>query len=63
MLRNRLPLTLALMVMLCATIFGQELQVGDKMPKIPTEEIINSKLTKAQDFKGKLLMVEFFAHW
>ncbi len=63
MIKNGSLLTLALLACLTATSFSQTLDVGDKMPKIPTEEIINSKLTSMRDFKGKLLLVEFFAYW
>ena len=63
MTKNRVPMIFALLLAMTAMSFAQGLQVGDKFPKIPTEELINTKMKAAKDFKGKLLLVEFFAHW
>lgn len=56
-------LTLTLLASLAAASFGQKLELGAKAPKIPTEELINTKFKSPADLKGKLMLVEFFAFW
>ena len=63
MKRNKTLLTLVLLACLGAPSLAQTVGVGDKMPKIQTEELVNTKLKSVSDFKGKLLLVEFFAYW
>ena len=63
MMKNKIALTLALLLAFAASGVAQELQIGDKFPKIPTEEMTNTKYKAAADLKGKLVLVEFFAHW
>ncbi len=58
---NKTLLTLMVLACLGATSVAQE--VGDKMPKIQTEEFTNTKIKSVGDFKGKLMLVEFFAFW
>ncbi len=38
-------------------------QIGEKAPQVDADEIINGNYKKTSELKGKLVLVEFFAHW
>lgn len=59
-----------LLILVCSTVQAQEqrskpkpLQIGDQMPDVLLEEIINYKMPQAKfsDFKGKLVILDFWA--
>ncbi|MFT7617882.1 MAG: hypothetical protein ACI97A_001521 [Planctomycetota bacterium] len=60
MIRNKTILTLTLLACFAAVSGAQKIGIGDTMPKIPTEELINTKFKSPADLKGKLVLVEFF---
>jgi hypothetical protein len=47
---------------LSASAFGQ-VAVGDMAPEVDAKELINTKAKSMKDFKGKLVLLEYFAHW
>ena len=62
MTARNLSLTLSLVLGLAAAGLGQ-IKVGDQGPSIEAKELINTKAKSYRDFRGKLLLVEYFAHW
>lgn len=57
----RKPVTvLALALALAAGAAGQ---VGSPMPPADIQDFAGVEATSIEDFKGRLLLIEFFAHW
>ncbi|MCB9834058.1 MAG: hypothetical protein H6807_16475 [Planctomycetes bacterium] len=52
----------SLLLLLALSLNGLA-QIGETAPKIEADELINTKLKSTADLKGKLVLVEFFAHW
>ena len=61
--KMKTSLALVLLLALCGTTAAQSVQIGDPFPKIKIEEFTNTRAKSMNAFKGKLLLVEFFAFW
>lgn len=55
--------TLFLGALLGLTAAALPAQVGKPLPKAKLVDFAQTRATSLQDFKGRLLLVEFFAYW
>lgn len=48
-----------------SVVYGQQINIGDQCPDVTLSNIVNYKTTTAKisDFKGKLLIIDFWATW
>lgn len=58
---RKLILAGAASLALCTT--GLAVQVGQPLPEVEFEDIVQSPTTDFEDFTGRLVLIEFFAYW
>ena len=61
---NRNLSVLALLVLaLVASALPAQVAVGDKAPSIETKDILTGDVKSLKEYKGSLILYDFFAHW
>ncbi len=56
--RIALPLVLG-----CLGTVARAQTVGSQLPELALEGLSQSEATSVEDFTGRALLIEFFAHW
>ena len=61
---NRNLSVLALLVLaLAASTLSAQIAVGDQAPSIETKEILTGDVKSLREYRGSLILYDFFAHW
>ena len=55
--------TLLLSALLGLTATAVSAQVGEPLPAAELTDFTNTRAKSLKDFKGRLLLIEFFAYW
>ncbi len=62
MMRRLVILAIVVAGLATPAAFGQ-LKVGDKAPSIKAKELLNTKIKSLDELKGRVILLEYFAHW
>ena len=62
-MNRNLSILVLLVLVLGASTLPAQIAVGDKAPIIEVKDILSDKVKNLKEFRGSLILYDFFAHW